>query len=194
MSHLTQHNKDSEVEKYSLPRCNSEQQPSDDHILIEFEIMDGKQLQDWCRQSYASQTTNILRSFHEPTKKKITRQEREGTSLNHFKVCLTISNNFLCLSCSISVLGYLGLSRCISLALSLFWAILVYLGASQCISVHLGASRSILVYLGQSRSISVNLRLSRSISVYIGLSGTIWDYISGYLRLSQTILDYLRLP
>ena len=33
-------------------------------------------------------------------------QEREGTSLNYFKVFLTISNNFVglsCLSCSISV-------------------------------------------------------------------------------------------
>ena len=76
-------------------------------------------------------------------------QEREGKSLNYFKVYFNYIEQFSC-----SILLYLGLSQ----------SILDYLGLSRCIFVHLSASRSISVYL----------RLSRTISDYLGLSWTLW--------------------
>ena len=54
-------------------------------------------------------------------KLRVVLQERDVTSFNYFEVFLTISNNFVglsCLPCSIS--DYLGL----------FWNILVYISAS----------------------------------------------------------------
>ena len=54
-------------------------------------------------------------------KLRVVLQEREITSLNYFKVVLTILNNFVGLSC---------LSGSISVYLGLFWNILVYLRAS----------------------------------------------------------------
>ena len=57
-----------------------------------------------------------------PNKKlRVILQEHEVMSLNYFEVFLTISNNFVSLSC---------LSCSISVYLSLFWNILVYLRAS----------------------------------------------------------------
>ena len=74
--------------------------------------------------------------------------------------------------------------------------ILVYLGISRCILVHLGLSRTILDYLGLSQTISDNLDNTLD---YVGLCGTIWDYpgqsasIWDYLELSLTISNYLGL-
>ena len=73
-------------------------------------------------------------SLDQSEKLRVVLQEREVMSFNYFKVFLTISNNFVglsCLSCSISV--YLGL----------FWTILVYLIASCSISVYLDLHQSI---------------------------------------------------
>ena len=79
-------------------------------------------------------------------------QEREGTSLNYFKVFFNYIEQF-----SRSILLYLTLSCYISVYHGLFWTIFVFLGASQCISVYLD--------------------LPWSISVYLGISQTIWDYL-----------------
>ena len=84
------------------------------------------------------------------------------------KYLLTISNNFLGLSCSILV--YFGLS----------WFILVHLGASRSVSVYLGLSWSIAVNLG--RSILDYLELYRTIWDYLIIFGTIWDYLSGSIK------------
>ena len=87
-------------------------------------------------------------------------QEREGTSLNCFKVFLNYIEQF---------------PRSISVYLSLFWTISDYLSLSWTISVYLGPSQAILHYLGLSRTISDHLGLSGTIWDYLGLSGTIWD-------------------
>ena len=88
---------------------------------------------------------------------------------------LTIANNFLALSCSISVY------------LRLFWTIFVFLGASQCISVCLRLSATICNFLELSWTISYYLGLFWTIWDYLGISQTIWNY----LGLSLTIWDYL---
>ena len=124
-------------------------------------------------------------------------QEREGTSLNYFKVyfnyieqlsrSLLLYLGFLCLSWSISTIlvyisasqsisGNLGLSRSILVYISLFRTISDYLGLSCTISDYLRLSRTISVYLGLYRSIS-DLGLSRTILYYLILSRTIWDYM-----------------
>ena len=112
-------------------------------------------------------------------------QEREGTSLNYFKV----NSNYI-----------EQLSQSILFNLALFRFILVYLGSSCSILVHLALSRFISIYIGPSRSILVYFGLSQSISVYLGLCGQsraiygcLWLFwaISGYLRLSQTILTQI---
>ena len=79
----------------------------------------------------------------------------------YFKAFLTILNNFLGLSCSISV--YLGLFGTILVYLGLFWIMLYYLKLS----------RTILDYLGHSGSIWDYLGLYGTIWNYLGLSGTI---------------------
>ena len=69
--------------------------------------------------------------FPEDSKKlQDVQQEREGTSLNYFKVIFNYIKQFS-------------------------WSIILYLVLSQFISVYLGLSWSISVHLGASRSISV---------------------------------------
>ena len=105
------------------------------------------------------------------------------------KYFLTISNNFLVLSCSISV--YFGL----------LWTILVYLGAYLCISVHCLPGSLICIYKKESPSILECLSVSWSIMFYLKPAGAFSDYlglrlslaISDYLKIARAILDFLRL-
>jgi len=95
-------------------------------------------------------------------------QEREGTSLNYFKVFFDYIEQFsrsvsVCLSLSQSVSVCLGLSRTVSDCLGLSWTILNFLGLFRTILDYIGLIWTILDYLG----------LSWTILDYLGLSGTI---------------------
>ena len=83
----------------------------------------------------------VWEQSHLKTEKKLrdVLQEREGTSLNYFKVHSNYIEQF-----SQSILLYLALSRFIS----------VYFGLSRSLLMHLNASQCNLVYLGISHSIS----------------------------------------
>ena len=121
-------------------------------------------------------------------------QEREGKSLNFFKVFFKYIKQFAqsiinhTISCSTSV--YLSTSRCISVYLGLSWSISLYLVVSRCISVYIGLSRSISVYFELSWSILDYLELSRSILDHLGHLGPSQSILD-HLELSQTNLDYL---
>ena len=93
-------------------------------------------------------------------------QEREGTSLNYFKIILNYIEQF---------------SQSISLYLALSLFILFYSGPSR---FYLGASLSVSVYLGQSRCISNNLRQSQTILDYLRQSRSILDYLGLYRCIS----------
>ena len=112
----------------------------------------------------------VFKVFPEDSKKlQDVQQEREGTSLNYFKVIFNYIKQFswsIALSCST-----------VSVYLSLFWTILVYLCATWSNLVYLGLSRTIWDYLAISGTIWNYLALSGTIYDYLGLSNTIWQYI-----------------
>ena len=112
-------------------------------------------------------------------KKKLrdVQQEREGTSLNYFKIFFNYIKQifgpshsiFLCLGLSQSILDYLGLSQSISVYLGLSWSFSVYLRLFWTVLDYLGLFQTILDYLGLSQT----FRLSRTASNYLNLSLTI---------------------
>ena len=110
------------------------------------------------KTSSTLRSTPNLKLKEENVSKKLrdVQQEREGTSLNYFKIFFNYIKQF-------------------------YWSILLYLGLSSSIFDYFGLSWFIFVYLHLSRTISNNLRQSRTILDNLGhsrtISGTIWDYL-----------------
>ena len=106
-------------------------------------------------------------------------QEREGASVNYFKLCFKYIKQFYC---SISL--YLALSRFILVFFGLSWSILVHISVSWSISVHLDLSRAILSFPWLSWAIhlaNILATMHRSESV-LHLKRTVKSPLSSHLK------------